>query len=270
MIHVDGFTTIGHSHKVCEDYVVLKEDHVVLSDGCSSSPNTDVGARLLAHAMDNLISCSGGEYIGNISGTMAIHDASLCLSLLGLEGECLDATLLYMLIDRDRIHITTFGDGNIICLYKDGKVSCCNTSYSDNAPAYLSYRSDKGRGEAYLKMGGEVLHRISSREPGSIEWQNDDFQLYKSALSHGGYLAASIAETRAIMITSDGIESFHDKSGNQIHLHDVINEIVDFKHLGPNFLQRRMGSRRGVISTFEKMGITHADDISIAGFCFED
>jgi len=47
--------------------------------------------------------------------------------------------------------------------------------------------------------------------------------------------------------------------------------IIDGQNdFGPGFLQRRMGSRRGVINTFAKMGITHADDISIAGFCFED
>ena len=272
MIHVDGYTTIGRSHKVCEDYVVLGKDHVVLSDGCSSSPKTDVGARLLAHAMDNILSCSGGEYMGDMSGTMAIHDASLCLGILGLDGRCLDATLLYMLIDRDRdrVHVTTFGDGNILCLYRNGKVSCCNTTYSHNAPAYLSYRGDKSRREAYRQMAGEVLHRISSRPTENREWRLDDFQSLESSVSRGGCMMEPVSEIRAIMIASDGIESFYDQSGNQIPLHDVINEIVEFKHFGPGFLQRRMGSRRGVINTFAKMGITHADDISIAGFCFED
>lgn len=270
MMHVDGFTTIGRSRKTCEDYVILKEDHVILSDGCSNSPNTDVGARLLAHSMDHLLSRIGGECMGDMPGTLAIHDASLCADILGLESRCLDATLLYIAIDRDRVCVTSFGDGNVICLYRNGKVSCCNTSYSHDAPAYLSYRGDKVRREAYQQMGGDVFHRISSREPGGAEWQTDDFGAHKSSISRGGCIMESVSEIRVIMVASDGIESFRDQAGNQVPLHDVINEIVDFRHLGPGFLQRRMGSSQGVIDAFARIGITHTDDISIAGFCFED
>ena len=51
-MNADHYYTIGNSHSVCQDYAIsgLVENgaYAILSDGCSSSPDVDVGARMLS------------------------------------------------------------------------------------------------------------------------------------------------------------------------------------------------------------------------------
>lgn len=51
----DCYFEIGHSHTICQDYALTGKindvlSYAIISDGCSSSPLVDVGARLLAHS----------------------------------------------------------------------------------------------------------------------------------------------------------------------------------------------------------------------------
>ena len=51
-IHIDHLLKKGKTHKICEDYIISGYNpapYIILSDGCSSSKNTDVGARVLCH-----------------------------------------------------------------------------------------------------------------------------------------------------------------------------------------------------------------------------
>ena len=47
---------IGSTHALCQDYALARNDgpYVILSDGCSSSPDTDVGSRLLVKASEKI------------------------------------------------------------------------------------------------------------------------------------------------------------------------------------------------------------------------
>ncbi|MCA9708502.1 MAG: hypothetical protein KDK70_21815, partial [Myxococcales bacterium] len=54
-MYVDAWFAIGDTHVVCEDFACAGHTEAgagfaVVCDGCSSSPQTDVGARLLAAA----------------------------------------------------------------------------------------------------------------------------------------------------------------------------------------------------------------------------
>ena len=55
-MNADSAVNIGSTHSLCQDYVIARNPdrapYVVLSDGCSSSNDTDIGARLLVRAMD--------------------------------------------------------------------------------------------------------------------------------------------------------------------------------------------------------------------------
>ena len=49
-MQVDTFSKIGKTHKICEDYILSGTKpfpYIIISDGCSSSEGTDMGARLL-------------------------------------------------------------------------------------------------------------------------------------------------------------------------------------------------------------------------------
>ena len=49
MIRTDTFIEIGSQHKVCEDYIIAKDNYIILADGCSRSENSDMGARILCY-----------------------------------------------------------------------------------------------------------------------------------------------------------------------------------------------------------------------------
>ena len=48
---LDAYYTIGRLHLFCEDYALHGWEpvpHLILADGCSAAPDSDLGARLLA------------------------------------------------------------------------------------------------------------------------------------------------------------------------------------------------------------------------------
>ena len=69
-MNTDCYYEIGHSHIFCEDYalagIVNNIGYAIVSDGCSSSDNVDVGARVLAHIakvfLRNLCLCNADVY----------------------------------------------------------------------------------------------------------------------------------------------------------------------------------------------------------------
>ncbi len=49
-MNTDWFSSQGSQHRINQDYVLSGNDYVILSDGCSMAPNSDIGARLLTHS----------------------------------------------------------------------------------------------------------------------------------------------------------------------------------------------------------------------------
>ncbi|MBM3457554.1 MAG: protein phosphatase 2C domain-containing protein, partial [Armatimonadetes bacterium] len=103
-MHADAAFRMGCTHSVCQDYAVALRataaggPAILLADGCSSSPDTDVGARLLARATARVL-----ESVATLaprtlpeaqrSGVERAHRAA---ADLGLPAGALDATLLVL------------------------------------------------------------------------------------------------------------------------------------------------------------------------------
>lgn len=151
----------GSTHDVCQDYAEqngaaeLQDRLLALSDGCSSSPNTDVGARLLVwnalHAGDVLqctLTRSHREFL--LTRTSPVREQA---RTMGLSQRALDATLL-TLGPRgydDTIDGVLWGDG---CFLHGrvwefpgaqpvgtvtGVALVLEVNSPTNTPAYLSY-----------------------------------------------------------------------------------------------------------------------------------
>ena len=112
-MHADDFFTIGNSHVICDDYATSRADgplRAVVSDGCSGSPNTDCGSRILAN-----LALRNPNWSSQEAGDVRRQRF--------LPVDSLDATLLIAEVDSSYITVSAYGDGVIAAQGKDGVIT---------------------------------------------------------------------------------------------------------------------------------------------------
>lgn len=134
----DCWTRRGWGKRACADAVGIVDGRLVLSDGCSSSPDTDLGARLLVRA--------GGD----VDRAMAWAQA------LELPVEALDATCLVAIPDADGITVQVSGDGVIAARRVDGALDFWRIEYPSNAPGYPTLDRAPARLAAWRDRFGDA------------------------------------------------------------------------------------------------------------------
>ncbi|MCP4352210.1 MAG: protein phosphatase 2C domain-containing protein [Desulfobacterales bacterium] len=252
---VDDFLKIGTSHRICQDYVIsgmTPVPHVILADGCSSSDQTDTGARILTHlARQYLISrCDDLEQIDyKHAGDWIIRRAEMIAQQLGLNRSALDATLMIAFIIGCQARIMVYGDGVIGLVDYKGRRSFLEISFTGNAPYYLSYKIDSHRDQLY-------------REKYFMKQVGQDVVSPDSAVD----FIFSASEYPIIIAASDGIVSFIDKTGAKADLNEIFGQFTAFKNLNGAFLKRRV---KRAVQDYEKSGLSHYDDLSVGAFFTE-
>lgn len=274
IVHVDDVLKIGGQHKVCEDYILSSPDpipHIILADGCSSSRNTDTGARILCYMARQFITTRVKE-LATVSsetfGLWVIHNAESIARHLGLNRTALDATLLVAYIIDNKIYSHVFGDGYIIKFYarENDRFLIEEISYIKNAPFYLSYHVDPERFEQYINLNNKMKIVKHSEHIANYEQQ-----IFENPCRPFHREIEIDDDLETFMIASDGLGSFITKAGERLGVSSVIFGFNDFKSLRGEFLKRRLVSKRGAITMLEKdEEFSHADDISVGAFCFED
>ena len=240
-MNIDSFFTIGKSHKVCEDYALCNpEKHNVfgISDGCSSSKNTDFGSRIMLKAFEHSID----SIVKNPTHIMQyIHVASskILNSFNGtLQSAALDATLNVGFENSSgEIEINVIGDGYIVAVFKNGNYSIYEIDYSDNAPYYITYMFNSARDLEYKKVVqvknfncttydklGNLLNEtktVSNSPYENLFFPKDD------------YISVSLF--------SDGLKTLipNDISADKIPLHEVVNQLITFPQPNGEFVKRK-------------------------------
>lgn len=245
----------GSTHKVCQDYAThafnSKKAFAAISDGCSGSPKTDIGSRLLLELVYGLV----------VSGsTVPLYEAIGVLSdsfkdlFPGLTRRCLDATVWYAVVSVDDDGNATYevrghGDGSFtIGNIKSKVLETTHVRYTDNAPEYPSNAAIWDSPERQTRVvstfdGATVI----SGDPGSSK-----HQFVKSGkLESGDFL----------LLTSDGIDSFLANNA-PVGWDSMIPGLTGFKSLNGEFVTRRLQMFN---RTNEKVGLSHFDDLSVAG-----
>jgi hypothetical protein len=268
---------IGADHKICQDYALSKTDEetcaVVISDGCSSSPDTDIGARLLVKAAAGSLSLIE---IGDnaLPGLDRYHQQTLRIAALGcnvirLDPACLDATLITIKANADGFVISCYGDGVFALLRRDGIAEIVSIDFADGYPRYLSYLLHPERHDEFEAWTSNVKHVTHQYLPhGATERQ---IRRSDEAIEfHYG----SSAEYLFVVAISDGIFSFTEATqagssqpGRLLPIEEVLTPLLDFKNASGEFVQRRM---QAFLRTCAIRRWRHSDDLAVAAIYLGD
>lgn len=257
----DAFYTIGRGHSVCQDYARAGTMGAgdaphgafgLVSDGCSSSADSDVGARLLVLEATRVLSAGQPLVMRPL-----IERALSSARRVGMAVECLDATLLSVsCTTAGALWVQVVGDGTVVARRRDGRLEVWRIGQG-SAPAYASYMLDAERWRAY-RAGADAVRRVEHCLDGEVagrqcvplqHWQDLAWRL---RLSRERY------ETVAVF--SDGVDSFRGRDGRVAQLQDIERALVAFRSTRGAFLQRRMG--RFVRRECPERGWAHEDDLS--------
>ena len=264
----DSSFVIGKTHKVCQDYATHGVSQVgryaIVSDGCSGSPDTDFGARLIARAATwhtpELAIGLIQDYHNNV-----IKLANKWADELLLPTQTLDATLLSIIAHPYKFYASVFGDGVIVTKCKDGTITVYSVAFEDGAPYYMTYTLDEKRKEVYR------AHPNNNKEV-SVTIFDSNWNITADTKEPLDEDVLCINKTSSqyewAAVLSDGVHSFTEASDTStsisrksVNYLTVIPRLLSFKGFQGEFVHRRMQKfqKDAVVS-----GWQHNDDLSVA------
>lgn len=279
-LNTNAYYEIGSSHRVCEDYALsgIHEDmaYAIVSDGCSSSKDSDVGARILSHiAKGVLIYLKSRDIIGTPSFLDIFRELVVRKSLevkqsLGLSVNVFDATLLASVVYNDKAICLGWGDGLIIFVTEDRQIIAHEVNFTTGAPYYISYEMSPSKKEAYQQQYGDgkiiVSNYIISPDM-KVTSQNSELDLkYDCSV----YKEAFASAFKFIAISSDGLSTYQDdpkydqpegEDKTEYKAENIIPLVTAYKSTAGEFVVRRMQRMK---NDLEKNHIIHFDDVSCA------
>lgn len=294
-MNLDTFLKIGHSHDICQDYILSGDDpcpYIILADGCSQAKNSDIGARILCHTALRYLKehqTRLGDLYPEAMGEVIILDALKTKSRFYTKVDCLDSTLIIAYKFGGYYHVYMYGDGVLQWREPNGNMNIRRMIYKPNAPAYLRYQID---GFKNYKDANVAAFFETERGEYLRAHVMDCFDIH----IHEGDVAD-------LFIASDGVESFifreellyktlylnlknrilnwdsqenlvdiatldhlkFNPSNPEIGYKDVVSEMMNFKLTKGSFLSRRV---KKVMKEYLQKGFINDDDLSIG--CFHE
>jgi len=270
---------IGSNHTVCEDYATsgitpYGIPYAVVCDGCSSSPDTDFGARILARAAVRHIQQLPTTEVFAYS---VLSEMETMLRSVDLPPHSGDATLLVAAVINERLYVNSFGDGVLAFLYDDGYMAI-DYEYPSGAPFYLNYYSNKERMAQYIETYGTqvVSHHASTTSSNKWLVTRSGVAATRTFCSNVQRYAPDVGAygLLGVVLMSDGIKTFSDPdqgdtytTRNAVDWKDVIDEALAFKTYRGEFVLRRCSR---MLKNYGKIGRTNSDDVSVAAIYLGD
>lgn len=276
MLHAGAGFRIGSTHQICQDYAAAGADKeygesfAAISDGCSSSPKSDVGARFLVEAA---LGAHRRSYIRNyISRALEAAEA------LHITPRCIEATLGVVSADAGGCSALLYGDGFIFAVREDGSMLLDEVSFPADFPAYPAYHHlgwtmDELR-RTVAAMGHDRWRRVSRsyvfESDGAISCSSiSDNEDVESCLEPSMIRSYEWSDGwRAVGVISDGGASFirtlktgTSKVVEAVPFIEIAARLLAFPDFDPDFVMRRL-KRFG--EWCAKQGISHTDDLSMA------
>lgn len=283
-MNADCSFRIGRDHAVCQDYGVARSGELsfaILADGCSSSPDTDLGARLLVRSAERVLphclhSVSAPLGDGGRLGELvreyhrrAIEAAREQADGLGLDPRSLDATLLTLVAGQGQWLALLYGDGVLAVgwhgVRPEPAIQVEAVSFSGGYPDYPSYLVDAERRRAFERLpdNRRQVEGWLLTAKGSERGDRP-----AAGVQEGGcYVATGSAEqVDWLAVLTDGAGSFsavdpQDRTAGRLPLAAVLPELLAFKSRTGVFVQRRV---QRFLKECEARGRTHHDDLGVA------
>lgn len=273
--NADAFFAQGKTHMVCEDYARAGTQqnglpYALVCDGCSSSPDTDIGARLVASATAfQMHWIASREATFSERERLIIDAAANAANEVDVGLRSLDSTLIaaYHGVDEDGnvgVRVSMRGDGVVVSRMHDGGWGFYVVEHEHNAPRYLSYDIDPARLEGYLHKYGET----SSWRP----YSSDSGWIPAGAAPYKGHPKDWFFEAEyydLVMILSDGVQTFQrvaktgtSKSLEDVPMEQVVEQLLKVKGTSGEFLKRRCHKFLSKFCAINEW--QHADDFSAA------
>jgi protein phosphatase 2C-like protein len=280
-MNADCVFRMGRSHAVCQDYAVAgggAVPYVILADGCSSSPDTDIGARLLVKSaerrlLDPAEPGTDWEMAADLRMRRAVDAARGYADMLGLSACCLDATLLTATVRGDSWQVSIHGDGVAAFKERGGLVHIHSISYTEGFPDYPNYTADPERRRAFRERTGNRrrLERMVLEPDGSLVETSVSLD---GAFGQRYEETGKVVECEWIAVTSDGVSSFTSPAGGEptrsstsVPAADVLRELLAFKSTAGVFVQRRV---QRFLRECESRGWQHQDDLAVGAITFHE
>jgi hypothetical protein len=249
----DAIINIGSTHAVCQDYVIARNDYVILSDGCSSSPDTDIGARLLVKALDQCLNKNAEiDELHKDAARIALDWADT----ISLAPQAVDATLMSIHVKGEDMVIACSGDGVIILESQTGVLDVYAISSPSGYPFYPTYIHQPDR-LAELVNNDRCTKEIKNLRASNVTTTESLTVTFKLRVADYKYAA----------VASDGINSFshtqqaiNGKRVEPVSLSDVLDEFWSFKNSHGAFVERRLKRFR---KDTQAKGWQHTDDLAI-------
>lgn len=299
---------IGKTHDICQDFALSGVfestggdcHYAVVSDGCSSSPHVDLGARILTFSIVSELK----NLYRNSANLMFCFNSSACISMarasieaLKISPSSLDATALIAYVDDDLTSIVIKGDGCIAIGLPDKRILVMNIEFPSNHPFYMNYLPEYSNryGQWYRLNQEEKECTITSsiiNTDGTFEELDKEcsphftFSPDKETTTftikqkiHGGVLHFFTDSDKRnppefIVLMSDGISSFYQEknTGTSLTNHVIdyrtaIHQVLGFKNFNGKFMQRRLNR---FLKYCVKNNWYHSDDISFGAIHFGD
>jgi len=275
-MNVDSAFIIGTTHQVCQDYAASginqpqgsqlnNSAYTIVSDGCSSSSDTDIGSRLLTKTAEQLIQSASNLSIQTVESIhhRASHVALRRARALGLAPNSVDATLLSLHATSNTVFAACSGDGVIVFQSNTGLIDAYVISFPHGYPLYPSYIHQPDRLAALSadQRVKEVNHYQNTGLNGSLLLQSN----YESS-SITEVFTSPTKNNGLAAVFSDGIHSFSElaqtptsKSVIGIPAEKVLLDFLSFKTFSGAFLRRRF---KRVRDEYQSKGWTNNDDLA--------
>ncbi len=248
MLHVDAHFARGRTHPVCQDYATVGPGIAVVCDGCSGAPDSDVGARLVAHAALQATPRTLAD------GTW-LQRTETARSALGLGPAALDATCIVARATEDAIAVTMFGDGVVAARRPDGALTIIEVSYPQSAPPYPSYALCELRQQAYESSGlGTPTVSATERAPMPIP------------VGSGLSWIFPRADWQSVLVGSDGLGAFRDVEQTLAPTTEVVPALFRYPSPRGAFVTRRL--RKYLAKEAPTRGLHPEDDVAVAALCW--